>query len=149
MLEVSQQRPPAAADITWPTKESIKDSQNVFKKLQTTVFSHTDRLWKQDSCIWTSAANQELKLKITVSSYCGEVGHRGLAATLSILRESFLWSAMDSDVKTFVKSCLHCVLSRSGQFILRLLGHALHSINPNGVIHIDYLYMGRRVGGRK
>ena len=84
-------------------------------------------------------------MQLLILSHCGTCGHRGCDATLSILKEDFYWKSMKEDVAEFVRGCLHCLVSRSGEIIPRPYGHGLHGRYPNEVIHVDYLYMGSSV----
>lgn len=56
---------------------------------------------------------------------------------------------MYEDVRELVKTCYHCLVSRAGGVIPRPLGHALHGKNPNEVIHMDFLYLGKGVEDKK
>lgn len=58
-------------------------------------------------------------------------------------RALFYWTYMTEDTYTFVKSCLHCIATESGDMIPRPSGHALHANRTNELIHIDYCYMGK------
>jgi len=96
---------------------------------------------KKDGRIWIPD-DVELQFKILVCSHCGTIGHRGMDATRSILRESFWWPTMDKDVDELVRGCFHCIVTRTGEIIPRPLGHAIHGGRLNEVVHTDFLYMG-------
>ena len=69
-------------------------------------------------------------------------GHRGVAATLVRLQEFRVWPGMGAQMREFVRQCLHCADTRSGDVVPRPLGETLHGIAPNEVVHFDYLYVG-------
>lgn len=48
---------------------------------------------------------------------------------------------MKSDIKKFVQSCIHCLVSKNKARIPRPLASALHDERPNEVIHADFIYI--------
>ena len=42
----------------------------------------------------------------------------------------------------FVKHCLHCMDSKTGEKIRRPLGETVHTTRPGEVLHFDFLYVG-------
>ena len=149
ILDTAQQMVPSADSIPWPSIESMRSAQERQKRPEGLTFDEGDRLWKRDGLIWIPQGELELQLKLMVTSHCGTVGHRGQDTTLSILRETFWWPGMKVDVQAFVRGCLHCLVSRAGVVIPRLLGHALHAEKPNEVVHLDFLYMGTGIDWKK
>lgn len=70
-------------------------------------------------------------------------------STISLLSDEFQWPGMRKDVDSFVKSCIHCLVSRSGAVVPRPLSSALHGSDPNEVLHTEFLYLGAGVVGQK
>lgn len=93
--------------------------------------------------MWIPDNDLELQMKVIVCSHCSLMGHRGRDVTVSTIKENFYWREMDKDVAEFVKSCIHCIITRSGEIVPRPLGTALHGTKANEVVHIDYLYIAR------
>eukprot|EP00171_Calliarthron_tuberculosum_P013494 IDg13494t1 len=91
----------------------------------------------------------ELQLKVMVISHSGANGHRGQDATLSTISEAFWLPGMRAATAALVWSCLHCLITRSGDLIPRPMGTALHGSQPNEVVHLDYIYIGLSVGDHK
>lgn len=54
----------------------------------------------------------------------------------------FFWECMKEDISVFVKTCLQCLVSRTGEVIPRPFFSALHATTINEVVHMDYLYIG-------
>ena len=52
--------------------------------------------------IWIPDNQSEVKLEIMISSHCGELGHRGKEATMSVVKENFTWTNMKSDISKLV-----------------------------------------------
>ena len=69
-------------------------------------------------------------------------GHRGVAPTLFRLKEYCVWPHMDSQVRDFVRQCLHCVDTRAGATVPRPFGDTVHGTAPGEVVHFDFLYVG-------
>ena len=49
---------------------------------------------------------------------------------------------METQVRDFVRQCLHCADSRAGETVPRPLGETVHGTMPGEVVHFDYLYVG-------
>ena len=45
-------------------------------------------------------------------------------------------------MREFVRQCLHCADTRSGDVVSRPLGETVHGTAPNEVVHFDYLHAG-------
>jgi transposase InsO family protein len=58
----------------------------------------------------------------------------------------FKWSNVRDDVDTFIKKCIHCLMS-NGMKVPRLLAETLRATKPNEVIHFDYLSLPRAETG--
>ena len=71
-----------------------------------------------------------------------DAGHRGVVATLVRLQEFCIWSGMGAQMRVFVRQCLHCADTRSGDVVARLLGETVHGTAPNDAVHFDYLHVG-------
>ncbi len=51
--------------------------------------------------------------------------------------------------KQFVESCVHCVVSRTGERIHLPRRRTVHGSRPNEVVHSDFLHMGSSNDGFK
>ena len=149
LVAKSEQLIPAADSFQWPSLDFIRNTQATKNRPNGLIWDISDRFWKKAGRIWIPDDCHELQLKLLVTAHCGEVGHRGIDATLSIVLESFYWSTLKEDTKKLVETCYHCLLTRSGSVMPRPLGRALHGKKPNEVIHIDYLYMGSGIESKK
>ena len=89
--------------------------------------------WIPDDCI-------DLKLRLLTIAHAGASGHRGADSTWHALREQFTWTDLREDVRSFVSSCLLCVLSNSSNKIPRPLSSTIQATKQNEVIHFDYLF---------
>ena len=49
---------------------------------------------------------------------------------------------MDSNIKSFYDSCIHCAATFSSHRAARPYGHAIHADKPNKLLHFDYIYIG-------
>ena len=45
-------------------------------------------------------------------------------------------------MREFVRQCVHCADTRSGDVVPRPLGETVHGTAPNEVVHFDYLHVG-------
>ena len=92
--------------------------------------------------LWIPDSDKPLQLRLMICAHMRDAGHRGVAATLVRLQEYCVWSGMEADVREFVRQCLHCADTRSGDVVPRPLGETVHGTAPNEVVHFDYLYVG-------
>ena len=65
-----------------------------------------------------------------------DAGHRGVAATLVRLQEFCVWSGMEAHMREFVRQCLHCANTCSGDVVPRPLRETVHGTVPNEVVHL-------------
>eukprot|EP00171_Calliarthron_tuberculosum_P001006 IDg1006t1 len=133
---------PSCPTFTWPTWPRILESQTKYEKNPNVTNRDEDNVWRISGKIWIPENDVDLQLKLMVVAHCGTMGHRGVAATESVIREDFIWANLSKDAAEFVKNCIHCIMTRTGEMVPRPLGTALHGNKPNDIIHMDYLYMG-------
>ena len=92
--------------------------------------------------LWIPDTDRILQMRLMVCAHMCDAGHRGVAATIVRLRQFCVWSGMETAVREFVKQCLHCADTRSGEVVPRPLGKTVHGTAPNEVVHFDYVYVG-------
>ena len=77
-----------------------------------------------------------------ICAHMRDAGHRDVAATLVCLQEVCVWSGMEAQMREFVRQCLHCADTSSGDVVPGPLGETVHGTAPNEAVHFDYLYVG-------
>ena len=92
--------------------------------------------------LWIPDSDKQLQVRLMICAHMRDAGHRGVAATLVRLQEFCVWSGMKAQMREFVRQCLHCADTRSGDVVPRPLGEMVHGTAPNEVVHFDYLYVG-------
>ena len=70
-----------------------------------------------------------------------EAGHRGIAATLPRLREHFLWSTMEADLRKLITKCLYYTNRRAPELLPRPHANPLHGKHVGDVVHLYLLYL--------
>ena len=103
----------------------------------------------KNGSIWIPNDAIDLKLRFLTIAHAGNAGHRVVDQTWNALRNKFTWSDQREDVRSFVASCLLCVLSKTGERFPRPLSTRTHGSKPNEVIHFDYLFLGESDGSEK
>ncbi|ETV97426.1 hypothetical protein H310_09756 [Aphanomyces invadans] len=93
-----------------------------------------------DGVLWIPDDATGLQLRLCVCAHASLAGHRPAGQTLASLAKFCRWSTLKADVKFFVGRCLHCASVLGGA--PRPLGEALHSSQPNGLLHWNFVYMG-------
>ena len=92
--------------------------------------------------LWITPDDKILQTRLMVSAHMRSAGHRGVAPTLFRLKEYCVWPHMDSQVRDFVRQCLHCVDTRAGATVPRPFGDTVHGTAPGEMVHFDFLYVG-------
>lgn len=82
-----------------------------------------------------------LKLRILIAARTGIGDHGGWGTTKATLAEHVWRNRLGGNIETFLKSCLHCLCTTSGDIIPRPLGQSMHGIWPNEVLHFDFCYI--------
>lgn len=137
-------------EFEWPTIPEIVTAQEKYRKLAPPSALESDtQLVQIKGSTWIPDDCTELKLRLLTIAHAGSAGHRGSESTWNALRDSFTWTDMREDVRSFVASCLLCVLSKGGNKVPRPLSTTVHATKPNEVIHFDYLFLGESEDDRK
>lgn len=136
--------------LDWPSCDEIIASQESSREKPLAGFNKTDAGWcDEKDRIWIPSDDELLKLRILIAAHTGIGGHRGQRVTRAAVEGHFLWTKMKKDVHSFVGSCLHCLATAPGTTVPRPLGHALHAVKPNKLIHFDFCYMSPGQDGNK
>ena len=138
-----------SSELQWPSINHLKSAQQKSINRPEGPDMDRDGIWKKNGRIWVPDSSPELQLKVLLGSNCGIIGHRRAGATESISGESFWWPNLKESVRQSLKTCLHCMVSRSGKLIPRPLGTVSHRSRPNELLHMDYLYSESGGNGNK
>lgn len=128
--------------LDWPSMEEVRASQVKSDDAPPSKFDKTPQGVKnQRDVYWIPNNDEVLKLRILIAAHVGMGGHRGWQTTKTTVAAHFWWAQMDSDIKAFVHSCLHCLATHPAKVIPRPLGHGLHASKPNKLLHFDFCFM--------
>ncbi len=136
-------------DFDWPTLEEIRELQAAYCRSVPDCAERKDNLVLINDKFWIPPQANDMKLSLIVTPHTGTAGHRGQDATLDILKSQYVWKDMAADTAVFIKSCIHCIGTRSGSRVPRPLLSTTHASKPNELIHFDYLSMGSSQSGHK
>lgn len=128
----------------WPSLTDIKNSQSNAKSKPPPRFHIRDGLWKNARGItWIPVEDNELNIRILVAAHTGRGGHCGLKTTRRIVSFHFEKIRKMYYVRRFLKSCIHCLRTKTGEIVRRHMRHALHTSAPNKLIHFYFCYMSK------
>lgn len=142
----------ADADFVWPQPEELQRLQSAATNTRpnSAVLDDADGLWKHPSgAIWVPDDAADLQLRLCVIAHTSAAGHRGQDATSTALKQKFSWRTLSADVKSFTRSCLHCLSTTGGTMVPRPFGPAVHGVKPNDLLQFDYLELGAGSTGQK
>ena len=91
--------------------------------------------------LWIPDSDKQLQVRLMIFEHMRDAGHRGVAATLVRLQEFCVWSSMEAQMREFVRQCLHCADTRSGDVFPRPLGETVHGTAPNEVLHLSLIHI--------
>ncbi|CAN0090339.1 unnamed protein product, partial [Sphacelaria rigidula] len=92
--------------------------------------------------LWIPSFDEELLVGLMIYAHMRDAGDRGVAVALVRLQEFCVWQGIEIRVREFVRQCLHCADSRTGDFVPRPLGETVHGTKPDEVADFDFLYVG-------
>lgn len=128
--------------LDWPEVDEILKSQSNSDLTPPRRFRKSANGYQNSSGVtWIPADDEKMKLRLIIAAHTGIGGHRGVKVTEASIKSHFFWSKMDDDITKFITSCIHCLSTRTGEIIPRPLGHALHAVEPNKMLHFDFCYM--------
>lgn len=128
--------------LDWPSLADIQTAQARSKLLAPQSFTKKEGVTQNKAgIIYIPKDEDKLKLRIMIAGHAGLSGHRGYTTTQRNIKNHFWWPKIDEEVKAFCLSCLHCLITHTGELIPRPLGHALHAEKPNEILHFDFRYI--------
>lgn len=134
----------------WPTAPSIISAQESAAEERPPNLCREENIWKNPSgAIWIPDSSSDLQLRLCIIAHTGASGHRGAGSTEKVLRKYYFWSTMTTDIRSFVRACIHCLSTTGGGKIPRPYGPAVHGTNPNDLLQFDYFDIGPSRTGEK
>ena len=103
---------PSSSDpeFIWPDLREIEAIQRDNKINQPEGLKAVDTVLYTDSgAIWIPNSSTDLQLRLCIIAHTGTAGHRGRASTEMVLKKSYFWSTLSTDVENFVRACIHCL----------------------------------------
>lgn len=117
----------SSEDFVWPTLDHIHDAQEKYGRTRPPNLRRVDGLWTTvGGAFWIQDDSDVIKLRLCVIVHSSAAGHRGAAVTENALRSKFYWSTLSSDVRAFVRACIHCVSTTGGERIPHPYGPSVH-----------------------
>lgn len=141
-------RPLDSADFVWPTCEELCGIQATFDA-PVAAERRADGLLTIDDKIWVPGDAKDVIQRLCIIAHCGAQGHRGQHAMVEHLRRLFAIDHLEAVVSSFVGQCLLCLHSKGGKIIPRPWSETIECDVRNGVLHFDFLYMGKSYGDSK
>ncbi|CAM9761861.1 unnamed protein product, partial [Sphacelaria rigidula] len=92
--------------------------------------------------LWIPSSDKQLQVRLVICAQMRDAGHRGVTATLVRLQEFCVWQGVETNVREFVRQCLHCADSRADDVVPCPLGETVHGTTRNEVVHFDFLHVG-------
>jgi hypothetical protein len=143
-------RPLDDAGFVWPTLVSIRAAQLDANAPQfDTLTEDSNGLLCKNGRIWIPTGATELRQRLYVIAHCGSQGHRGKDAMTAHLGQLFYIPQLSKDVTVFLRNCLLCQHTKGGKIVPRPWSETFRCMQPNGALHMDFLYVGKSFGEAK
>ena len=84
---------------------------------------------------------QEAQQLVMVQAHNAEAGHRGVGATIAMIKKHFVWDSLVDDVTDFVKTCVHCAINNGPSRVFLPHGTIRQGRKFNDVVHLDHVQM--------
>lgn len=88
--------------------------------------------------IWAPDPAVHLQLRLCITVHSGRSGHRTALSTEGILNKNFTWLTFSSEVKTFIRSSLHCLSSVGAGNMSPSFDTAVHDTAPNDLLQFGF-----------
>jgi hypothetical protein len=130
-------------EFNWPQITEIRQTQSTHEVVipKGAVLDDGSKIYRISGKIWVPS--RELQVRIMIVAHCASMGHRSIENTLEGIVEHFWWNNVKEDVRSFVKSCLHCLVNHHS-VIPRPLSEQLHASERNEILHYDWLYINSK-----
>jgi hypothetical protein len=129
-------------NMLWPETSEIAEMQKQYFSDSQCASNSDGLLVDSNGRVLIPIQCENLKLRLCVIAHAGcHSGHLGYHVALNLLKQWVYWVGMERDIRKICSECLHCLPTRKGFRIPRLLGTACHGVRPNQVLHYDYMYI--------
>lgn len=96
----------------------------------------------------------QLLIPESLKSYVLEImhnlsGHQGIERTYALLKKRCYWLNMLIDIKTWIKNCERCLLSKNPLPRVRTSMGSLTALNPLQIVAIDFTLFKKSSDGRE
>lgn len=140
----------SSPEFEWPSIGDISVIQEQFKAERPEHLTNCEGLYKNPSgAVWIPDSAADLQLRLCIIAHTGPSGHRGSKTTESTLRKKFFWATMTTDVRIFVRSCIHCLSTTGGEKVPRPFGSSVHGTSANDLLQFDYIEIAPSSTGEK
>ena len=140
----------SATGFEWPTLQEIYQTQTDSENKRPGNLEKVADVWhNKEGAIWAPDTASDLQLRLCIIAHTGSSGHRGASSTASVLRANYFWSTTASDVRSFVRACIHCLSTVGGGRVPRPFGPSVHGTAPNDLPQFDYIELGPSTDGCK
>lgn len=102
-------------DFSWPTLEEISAIQQEQSSGRPPTLFLQDAVWvNPNGAIWIPDSATDLQLRLRIIAYTGLAGHTGASATEMAPHKRYFWSNLLTDIRSFVRACVHCISTVGG-----------------------------------
>ncbi|GMF46581.1 unnamed protein product [Phytophthora fragariaefolia] len=143
VADLSRLRPLSDANFVFPSQSDIVEAQKVAANAVSLLpVVEEERMLVVDHKLWISTGAKDLLAQIMVVAHCGAQGHRGEAATESLLGERFFIVQLHKKVSQFIKACLIRKHVKGPRQIQRPYDPTFPATVRNEALHWDFIYLG-------
>ena len=140
----------SATGFEWPTLDEIYQTQTDSENQRPGNLEKVADVWRnKEGAIWVPDTALDLQLRLCIIAHTGPSGYRGASSTASVLRAHYFWSTAASDVRSFVRACIHFLSTVGVGKVPRPFGPSVHGTAPNDLLQFAYIELGPSTDGCK
>lgn len=134
----------------WPTADIISETQQPCVEFRPPNLKERNVFWVNSArAIWVPNVCEDLQLWLFTIARTGLFGHRCRSTIEQALNKSYFCTSMTTDVRSFVRVCIHCLPTNGAKKVPRQFGPSMHWTKPNNLLQFDYIELGPSTHGEK
>lgn len=99
--------------------------------------------------VWIRDDSVNLQPRLFIIAHTGSSGHRESTTTTFVLCKLFFWTTLSTDVETFIRFCIQCLLTTGRGKVPRSFGLAVYGTSANDLLQFDSIEIAPSVTANK
>lgn len=124
----------------WPSHNELVTALTKHANQLQSDMRLTNKLWKiSNKAIRTPDDSTDIQFQLWIIAHTGPSGYHGSKLTALIAYKHYSWSAITTDMQTFVTSCIHCLSKTGRERLSRSYACDFHETETNDLQQFNYI----------